>query len=66
MFYPADLNSELERALYTLKRILLEGLDHGYFECSIRCERASGDKRSLTITAGKSHKFSIPAEDLKR
>ena len=31
MFYPPDVNSELDRALYSLKKIVLEGLDHGYF-----------------------------------
>jgi hypothetical protein len=65
MSYPADLNTELDRALDALKKIVLEGLDHGYFECSIRCEKANGDRRILTITAGKSHKFSIAPEDLK-
>jgi hypothetical protein len=65
MLYPPDLNSELDRALDALKKIVLEGLDHGYFECSIRCEKANSDKRILIITAGKSHKFSIAPEDLK-
>ena len=51
--------------MHTLKKIVLEGLDHGYFECSIRCEKANGDKRILMITAGKSYRFSIPPEDLK-
>ena len=64
MLYPPDLNSELDRAFCTLKEVLLEGLKHGHFECSIHCEKANSDKRMLTITAGKSHRFSIPPEDL--
>ena len=65
MLYPPDLHSELDRALHTLKKTVLEGLDHGYFEYSIRCEKTNGNKRILTITAGMSHRFSIPPEDLK-
>ena len=66
MLHPPDLNSELNRALRTLKEVVLEGLDHGYFEYSIRCEKANADKRILIIIAGKSHKFSIAPEELKR
>ena len=66
MFYPLDVNSELDRALYTLKKLVIDGLGHGYFEFSLRCEVANGGRRSLTIIAGKSHKFSISPEDLKR
>jgi hypothetical protein len=65
MLDPPDVKSELDRALHALKKIVLDGLDHGYFECSIRCEKANSDKRNLTIIAGKSLKFSIAPEDLQ-
>ena len=64
MSYLRDVNSELDRALNTLKIVVLEGLVHGFFEYSIHCEKANGDKRVLTITAGKSYKFLIPPENL--
>jgi len=65
MLYPPDLHSQLDQALYTLKKIVLEGLDHGYFEYSLRCKTENSNKRILTITAGISYRFSIPPEDLK-
>jgi hypothetical protein len=49
-----------------LERILTEGLRHGFFECSINCEVVNGGKRQLLIRAGKSHKFTIPEEELPR
>jgi hypothetical protein len=42
------------------------GLRHGFFECSVACEIVSGSKRQLVIRAGKSHKFTIPEEELRR
>jgi hypothetical protein len=66
MSYSQELKTDLDRALNTLKEKVLEGLDDGYFEYSIQCEKASSDTRILIITAGKSHRFSIPPEDLKR
>jgi hypothetical protein len=66
MLLPADLNSELDQALDTLKRLVLEGLDYGHFDCSIRIEMENSGKRRLTISAGKSYRFSISPEDLKR
>jgi hypothetical protein len=59
------VNSELGRALDTLKKLVLDGLDYGHFDCSIRIEKENSDKRRLTISAGKSYRFSIPPEDLK-
>ena len=65
MLYPADINRELDRALYTLKKVVLEGLEHGNFEFALRC-KTNGKMRELSIVAGKSHKFSIPPEELIR
>jgi hypothetical protein len=49
-----------------LEKIVAEGLCHGFFECSIACEIGTGGKRQLVIRAGKSHKFTIPEEELPR
>ena len=47
-------------------RIRLDGLWHGFFDCSIACEIGNGGKRQLVIRAGKSHKFTIPEEEVPR
>ena len=43
-----------------LVQIVLDGLRHGHFRCSI------SSRRELVIEAGKSHKFTIPEEELPR
>jgi hypothetical protein len=56
--------SQLTRAWAHLKSELEDGLVHGFFECEITCEITTGSKRELVIRAGKSHKFTIPAEEI--
>ena len=46
--------------------VLVDGLKHGFFDYSIACEVANGGKRQLVIRAGKSHKFTIPANEVPR
>jgi hypothetical protein len=53
-------------ALDCLEALVVDGLKHGFFECSIACEIGNGGKRQLVIRAGKSHKFTIPEEELPR
>ena len=65
MPYPPDPETELDRALHTLREEVVKGLRHGYFEYSIRGQITNGEKRILTITAGVSHRFTILLEDLK-
>ena len=36
----------------------------GFFDYSITCEIGNGGKRHLVIRAGKSHKFTIPADEV--
>jgi hypothetical protein len=55
---------QFAEVLAELERILAEGLRHGFFECSIACEIGNGGKRQLVIRAGKSHKFTIPEQEL--
>jgi hypothetical protein len=57
-------SGQLREALDRLEALIYDGLKHGFFDYSIACEIASGGKRQLVIRAGKSHKFTIPAEEL--
>lgn len=57
-------DSQLSEALASLERLVVDGLQHGFFEYSISCETAHGRKRHLVIRAGKSHKFTIPENEL--
>lgn len=65
---PADRihRGQMAEALARLEELVVEGLRHGFFDCSIACEIVNGGKRQLVIRAGKSHKFTIPAEELSR
>jgi hypothetical protein len=54
---------ELEQALRRLETEVREGLQHGFFDFSITCEVIKGGKRRLTIKAGKSYQFVIPAQE---
>jgi hypothetical protein len=60
----ADLG-ECERALRRLRLIVLEGLRHGFFECTVACETIGGRKRRLVIKAGISHQFIIPPQEIE-
>jgi hypothetical protein len=53
-------------ALDRLEGLVVDGLKHGFFEYSIACEIANGGKRQLVIRAGKSHKFTIPEDEVPR
>jgi hypothetical protein len=57
---------QVRRALDLLERFIIDGLKHGFFDCSISCEIANGGKRQLVIRAGKSHKFTIPEDEVPR
>jgi hypothetical protein len=54
---------QTREALDHLVGLVVDGLKHGFFEYSIACEIING-KRHLMIRAGKSHKFTIPADEL--
>jgi hypothetical protein len=55
---------QVREALDRLEALVVEGLKHGFFEYSIACEIAHGGKRHLVIRAGKSHKFTIPEDEV--
>jgi hypothetical protein len=57
---------QLREALNRIEGLVVEGLRHGFFDYSIACEIGKGGRRQLVIRAGKSHKFTIPADELPR
>jgi hypothetical protein len=63
---PRVHRGQTAEALAHLEEVVVDGLRHGFFDCSIACEIASGGKRQLVIRAGKSHKFTIPEDELPR
>jgi hypothetical protein len=57
---------QIRDALARLEQVVLDGLQHGYFRCTVSSIIGKGNRRELVIEAGKSHKFTIPEEDLPR
>ncbi len=56
----------LNRALEHVRDRLVDGLRHGFFEFTIRCEVVKDRKRRLVVTTGKSEQFTIPADQAER
>ena len=57
---------QLREALDQIGQIVLEGLRHGHFRATISSGIGKNNRRDLLIEAGKSHKFTIPEEELPR
>ena len=57
---------QLCEALDRLRSLVVDGLKHGFFDYSISCEIGNKGRRQLVIRAGKSHKFTIPEDELPR
>jgi hypothetical protein len=57
-------DGQIREALDRLESLVVDGLKHGFFDYSIACEVGNGGRRHLVIRAGKSHKFTIPAEEV--
>jgi hypothetical protein len=55
---------QLREALDRLEGLVVDGLRHGFFHYSIAGEIGNGGKRQLVIRAGKSHKFTIPEDEV--
>jgi hypothetical protein len=51
-------------ALDLLEELFVDGLKYGFFELSVSCEIRNSGKRHLVIRAGKSHMFTIPADEV--
>jgi hypothetical protein len=57
---------QLREALDRIERLVVDGLRHGFFECSLTCEIGKDGRRELVIRAGKSDKFTIREDELPR
>ena len=57
---------QFREALGRLLQVVLDGLRHGYFRCAISSAIGKGNRREIVIEAGKSHKFTVPEEELPR
>lgn len=60
-----DETSECGRALQKLTQLIFDGLQHGFFDCTVNIETIDKKKRCLLIKAGRSYKFIIPQEELE-
>ena len=49
----------LEEMLVVLVRKLLEGIRHGFFECTVSSEITDGGKRKVKLKAGTIHQFTV-------
>jgi hypothetical protein len=58
--------AQLREALDRIVQIILDGLRHGHFRCIISSGIGKNKRRELVVEAGKSHKFTIPDEELPR
>jgi hypothetical protein len=52
------------RMIRHLNAIVLDGLKHGYFDCSISSELTNSGKRRVVIKSGKHYQFTIGEDDL--
>lgn len=52
-----------DRAVRRLLAEIRDGLRHGYFEYTVRCEIIGQGRRRLVLAAGKTYQFVIPAAD---
>jgi hypothetical protein len=57
---------QIRAALARLEQVVLDGLQHGHFRCTVSSAIGKGSRRELLIEAGKSHKFTIPEDELPR
>ncbi len=57
---------QFREALERIRQIVIDGLRHGHFRCAISSVIGKGNRRELVIEAGKSHKFTIPEDELPR
>lgn len=57
---------QFREAFDRLVQIVVDGLRHGHFRCTISSSIGKGNRRDVVVGAGKSYKFTIPEEDLPR
>ncbi|HWG42175.1 MAG TPA: hypothetical protein VN688_05265 [Gemmataceae bacterium] len=59
-----DRLRQVDCALSKLREIVLQGLNHGFFEYTVIGEIIGQQKRRLVLKAGKSFQFVIAADEL--
>ena len=64
---PDDAHTrKLSEAFTHIEKVVVEGLRHGFFDCSITCEITSGGKRRVCVRSGNNHMFMIPEDEVPR
>ena len=59
-----DGGPQFREACDRLIQAFIDGLRHGHFRYAISGNIGKGNRRELVIDAGKSHKFTIPEEEI--
>lgn len=59
-----SVGAQLQAALDRLAHEVKEGVRHGFFNVHVTCEIGKGGKRHMVVHAGKSHKFTIPMNEI--
>ena len=57
---------QLREALDRIEGLIVDGLRHGFFDYSVSCQIGNDGRRQVIFRAGKSHKFTIPEDELPR
>ena len=57
---------QVRDALDRLVHVVLDGLRHRHFRCVVSSAIGKRNRREFVIEAGKSHKFTIPEDELPR
>jgi hypothetical protein len=57
---------QLREALDRIEGLIVDGLRHGFFDCTVHCEIVGGGKRQLIVRSGKSEKFTIREDEVPR
>jgi hypothetical protein len=57
---------QVREVLHRVEGLVVDGLRHGFFDYSIACEIGREGRRNVVIHAGKSHKFTIPEDEIPR
>lgn len=57
---------ELDKFWEKIKQEINSGLKHGFFEYELSAEKIKDKKRSLTLKAGKTHRFIISEDEISK
>ncbi len=60
----SSLGPQTREVMECIEEVILDGLRHGHFQCRISSAIGNAGRRDLVVEAGKSHKFTIPKDEL--